>query len=232
MGPKFCGDQLCCGHTRKVRLTILTNAFNLQDVFIFLPLSILFLILSSSGSCDHHKGYGAVIVGLATLATGRIAAFLGGVIFPADLLEQMDVTHAPDLKANLRSTWTNSALLGALLLSFAFPMAQVDFSDFEPTNDSARLFQAMYPMASFVAVAFAALGTLSPTIALLYSNQLNPKTTILMVLCHPWTLGNAFAYVLASFVWLLIALIFWEIQSAGGGRARGKGYSALSRDRK
>ena len=187
-------------------LSVMANVFTLQDVILFLPLTVVFAV---SHRLQNYPRVAGAVMGGCLIVTARIASYLGGMVLPADILEQMDVTKLEDVKSNLRATWTNSALVGALLLTFAFPMAQVDFSDFEPTTDAAQLFQAMYPCACLVSIAFAALGTLSPTVALLYTDHLGPESTMRMVMCHPWCMGNPFAYVLAAFVWLLVSLTIW-----------------------
>ena len=112
-----------------------------------------------------------------------------------DLFENIDLST--DVKENVRSSWTNTALVSALLLTFAFPMAQV--------NDP----MINYLCATVSAIVSAIVSMLVPTITLLYTEHLSTDDAINFFLCYCWTITLPIVYTGVSALWLLIALGLW-----------------------
>ena len=172
------------------------SGYSLQDVVLFAPVIIVFLVTGlSEGNADWP--WLVLMLSLSLIAV-RIGFGQGGVALARDILQHMDLAHA-DPKERFRSNWTNSAVVNALLLTFALPMLQLEIDEIPyATNSSEPWFEIVgftrgkllvYRCACLNAVAFGLAGTILPSLALSYSEHLSVKDTVNFIICFPWTIG-------------------------------------------
>ena len=181
-----------------------------QDLFLFVPLAIIFGY-SAYNAYDKSSEKGDWLRTENAEKSVCIFSVLNIVIYrlsvplqyrlAEDLFDNIDL-HT-DVKQNVRSSWTNTALVSALFLTFAFPMAQVD----NPKID--------YLCATVSAIVSAIVSMLVPTITLLYTEHLSTDDAINFFLCYCWTITLPIVYTGVSALWLLIALGLWVANQYG-----------------
>lgn len=205
---------------------LIANLFGCQDLALFLPLLIW---MATEGRKQGEDGdqiaesswYAVVIMSILAIISARIA-FGVGFLVSVDLCQHFYVDQlkvdANVVKDNFRSGWTNCALVGALLLTFAFPMAQVELTSvYDDPNipvpaldhSSDKALRMAYPCACLVAIAFSSFSVLHPVFSLLYTDHLKPSDVLQVVLVHPWLIGNPIMCIFGAFMWLVIALCIW-----------------------
>jgi hypothetical protein len=171
-----------------------------HDVFVFIPLAVVSLVMGMNGSSIHFV---LLALSLACFINMRLLFGSIGHALATDVIEHMHEDPSM-IKENLRSGWSNSALVSALFLTICVPMVQSE----APENASEEV-DFLYRMCSCVAVAFSLMGVLQPVFALLYTDHLSAIHTVRFMFCHTWCLGNPMGCTASGFLWTLIALCVW-----------------------
>ena len=132
-----------------------------------------------------------------------------GKLFAMDILEHMNVDAIDTIKENIRSGWTNTALMCALMVTVSLPMVQIPQVDI--TEDPTSLSVIGYRLCTLGATAFSMMGVIQPSLALVFTDTMSPHDTLKFVMCQPWTLGNPLGSALSSVMWTFFSLVMWAI---------------------
>ena len=171
-----------------------------HDTFVFLPLAVVSLMMGLNGTPTYFV---VCALSLACFVNMRLIFGPVGHALATDVIEHMHADPSM-IKENLRSGWSNSALVSALFLTICVPMVQADAPE-----DASEENDFLYRMCCCIAVAFSLMGVLQPVFALMYTDHLSAIHTVRFMFCHTWCLGNPMGCTASGFLWTLVALCVW-----------------------
>lgn len=185
-----------------------TAIWGWHDIFVFVLLAIVVLAIGLHGGQPAWPAVFAMCV--SNVVTMRIV-FGGGFALTLDVMEHMDTSNPHAIKENVRSGWTNGAVVSALLLTMGAPLLQVSFDD----SDGQSTIQGLYVGSAWTAVGFAVMGVVQPVYALVYTDHLSTNDTVKFLVCNPWTVGNPLLCIPMATLWFFVALSLWTLHEHG-----------------
>ena len=100
------------------------SGYSLNDLALLVPLMAVLVVVGITNKSDDWPWLVSMLA--LNVLFIRIGFGQGGTKISYDILEHMDLASAEQAKDRFRSSWTNAAIVNALLLTFALPMLQMD----------------------------------------------------------------------------------------------------------
>lgn len=195
----------------RAKLWNIVGGLGLHDVLVFIPSAVAWFIIAATNNWRSHQMVMSAM-SLGFVLNARLVFGPFGSAIANDVIQHYDASM-DDTKGNLRSTWTNTALVSALLLTVCLPMLQDEnVAELCGTDSLAPL---AYSACCFVAVGFSLLGVLQPSFALIYTDNLSARDTLMFLLCNPWSMGNPLACTASGVIWIFGALSIWTTCAHG-----------------
>lgn len=136
---------------------------------------------------------------VAALISMRLVFGQLGAHVTMDVLHHMN-SDLSDLKDNLRSCWTGSALVLALFASVCTSML---FETAGTECDDPMPF--VYFCMCLVALFLAFQGVMQATFALMYTDHLSTADRVNFISAYPWSISNPMLAIAICFIWMLSA---------------------------